>query len=106
MTKKKRDDVVGERKHERDEFHIKTVTPFGALGVRKKGDEELPGLLSKEKLFEGESVRATPRADEPGVLDLRPSYATNKGPAQVATDEYRRSYDRIFGKPKSKKDLN
>lgn len=91
------------KKNERDEFHLKALTPIGAIGIRKKGDTEALAALSKNETEGAEHVSATPRPDNPRVLDLRPAYATTKGPAQVATDEYRRSYDRIFGKPKTKK---
>jgi hypothetical protein len=108
VTKKKKkfDDTIGARKHERDEFHIKTITPIGTFGIRKKGDEEMPGVLSNGEQIEGERVAVTPRADDPRVLDLRPTYATAKGPAQVATTEYRQGYDRIFGKTKTKTYVN
>lgn len=101
--RKKKTDAPGANKHERDEFHMKTFTPIGVFGIRKKGAEETPGVLSRDERPGGEFVSAEPRADDPGVLDLRPVYATNKGPAQVATPAYRASHERIFGKPKDKR---
>lgn len=96
------------KKHERDEFHLHSVTPVGAFGVRKRGDDETPAILApvaegEEDLSGVELVHCTRRPNEP-IIDLRPAYATTKGPAQVATDTYRKSYDRIFGKPKSRSD--
>lgn len=92
------------KKHQRDEFHMKAITPVGLLGIRKKGeDDERPAIMSEGGDSPGaEMVHARKRPGEP-ILDLRPAYATDKGPAQVASTEYRKSYDRIFGKPKAKK---
>lgn len=99
------------KKHERDEFHLHALTPLGALGVRKKGEFEAPAILAPvaadDDMSGVELVHCTERPDEP-IIDLRPVHATTKGPAQVSTPTYRKSYDRIFGKPKSKSkhDLN
>jgi hypothetical protein len=93
------------KKHERDEFHLHAITPAGAFGIRKRGeDEETPGILAPSEDGRpfppgAEVVQGRQRPGEP-IYDLRPVYATTKGPAQVATDTYRKSYDRIFGKSK------
>lgn len=56
----------------------------------------------------GEVVTLAPRADNPRICDVKDSYrppptalsaaGSKKGPAQVATKEYRDNWDEIFGK--------
>lgn len=59
-------------------------------------------------LHGGEIVKLVPREGSPRVCDVEvqaslPGSAepprTGDGPAQVATDSYRRNWDRIFGEP-------
>jgi len=50
----------------------------------------------------GELVKLIPRAESDRLFDVDVLYATEKrsedgGPAQVATDSYRRNWDKIFG---------
>ncbi len=65
--------------------------------------------LQHGRPLHGELVRLTPRHDVPGLHDVQvllphgaPSIPTpqaaRQGPAQVATDTYRRNWDRIFSR--------
>lgn len=50
-----------------------------------------------EPLYDG-AVLLEPRGQEPGAFNVVSTYKAQKsGPAQVATNEYREGYDRIFG---------
>jgi len=88
--------------NERDEFHLKAVTPAGVIGTRKRGNEETLGILCPvtegQPLMPGaEIVTSKRRDDNEEVLDLQTVYATpHKGPAKVTTPGYRKNYDRIF----------
>lgn len=86
---------------------------------------ELRPALSGRPLH-GDLVKLKPRQETPLVCDVEVTYAaerppqseaaprkTHPGPAKVATQAYRKSWDRIFGKkssdesaPRKKEDLN
>lgn len=80
------------------------------LGVlRKRGDAVEPSILKKAvegKPITGELVRLSPR-EEPMLFDVdvlydgraeEPPEDDGGGPAQVATDAYRKGWDRLFKK--------
>lgn len=79
------------------------------LGVlRKRGERVKPGLIRKVsdgQPIHGELVRLKPR-QEPHLFDVevlhdaRPQ-KEQTGPAQVASDAYRRGWDRLFKKTRS-----
>lgn len=88
------------------------------LGVlRKRGDAIEPALVKKAREGEpihGELVRLSPR-DEPNLYDVevlhdaRRSEARDSeaaGPAQVASSAYRKGWDRLFKRPRTKGALN
>jgi hypothetical protein len=97
---------------------IHGVTPEGDLRVLRKRADRLE-LGAVRQLREGvpivgEVVRLTPRKEFPLLCDVEttldvPAPATSdvapgpapprKGPAQVATDEYRRNWDVIWSRP-------
>ena len=68
--------------------------------------------IKEGKPIVGEIVSLEPRPDNPRICDVRESYRSTasgpkKGPAQVATKEYRDNWDEVFGKSDAKKtDLN
>lgn len=76
------------------------------LGVlRKRGDSIEPALVRKAREGEpihGELVRLTPR-EEPLLYDVdvvydgrRGTQADRSGPPQVASEQYRKGWDRLF----------
>ncbi len=81
----------------------------GTLGVlRKRGERVEPALVRRAEEgqpIHGELVRLTPR-DEPLLFDVDVLYdpkadegaAGESGPAQVATPDYRKGWDRVFKK--------
>lgn len=100
-------------KDERDEFHLKAQIPgVGHVGVRKKGSKSTLGVLLPMKegmpLEPGsEVVNGSAREGEPGVYDLQTiCKIEHKGPARVATNQYRSNYDQIFGAKPKKPVLN
>lgn len=86
--------------------------------LRKRGDRIEAGSISpleEGKPIHGDLVRLEAR-DEPGLYDVRVEHAAPKatprmaphtakrleersGPAQVASDDYRRGWTRLFGAP-------
>lgn len=66
--------------------------------------------LKEGKPVVGEIVSLEPRPDNPRVCDVKESYRPasaslpKKGPAQVATKEYRDNWDEVFGD--KKRELN
>jgi hypothetical protein len=86
----------------------------GGVHVLRARNEQLEAgelrTIKEGKPIVGEIVSLAPRPDNPRVCDVRESYRptsgstpTRKGPAQVATQEYRDNWDEVFGK---KSDLN
>ncbi|MCZ7686560.1 MAG: hypothetical protein M5U28_50550 [Sandaracinaceae bacterium] len=80
------------------------------LGVlRKRGDVVEPAVVKKAKEGQpvvGELVRLSPR-EEPLLYDVDVLYGGQReeadergGPAQVATEAYRKGWDRLFKKPR------
>jgi hypothetical protein len=58
--------------------------------------------LREGRPLSGELVKLSPRTESDRLFDVNVLYATEKrsdcgGPAQVATDKYRRNWDTIFG---------
>src|SRR2546423_5035730 len=74
---------------------------------------EMRPAADGQPLLHGELVRLSPRKDAPCVCDVEVLHATpqaapdddasssaaRRGPAQVASDDYRLNWDRIFGMP-------
>jgi hypothetical protein len=104
------------RKKESGEFDVvmlagKTDDGEGAQVVRARPGRVETGEVRPMKegrpLGAGEVVRLEQRKDAPALYDvhvehdLKPAAAktAHNGPAQVATDEYRESWDRTFGPP-------
>jgi hypothetical protein len=87
------------------------------LGVlRKRGDAIEPALVKRAREGEpihGELVRLTPR-EEPNLYDVDVLHDARSevrepeaaGPAQVASNAYRKGWDRLFKKPRTKSALN
>ena len=77
---------------------------------------EVRGAKDGKPLMGAELVTLTPRVDAPRLCDVkvvangkreRPdARAVEHGPAQVATDAYRTSWERIFGARAKKGDVN
>jgi len=91
----------------KDEFHIHEVSEKALWGVRKNDDGETAGVMvpmvEGQNLMPGmELVNITARAGEDSVVDLESVFKT-KGPAQVASPQYRENYDNIFAKNDAKK---
>jgi hypothetical protein len=85
--------------------------------IRKRGERLEAGTvrrLEQGKPIHGEVVRLRPREQFPMVCDVevelsgppaqKPS--TLSGPAQVATDSYRKNWDAIYGSRKPSSTLN
>jgi hypothetical protein len=80
--------------------------------IRKRGERIEAGTvrrLEQGKPIHGEVVRLRPREHQPMVCDVEvevpaparaASQPTTSGPAQVATEEYRRNWDAIYGRNK------
>jgi len=85
------------------------------LGVlRKRGERVEPALVRRAREgqpIHGELVRLTPR-EEPNLFDVdvlhdaRAPQQEQGGPAQVASNAYRKGWDRLFKKSRSKSTLN
>jgi hypothetical protein len=95
----------------------------GARVIRARGGQletgEVRPMREGQPINQGELIRLSPRSDAPCVCDVevlharpaeeRPSDTarpaemtapeTHAGPAQVASDDYRMNWDRIFGSP-------
>jgi len=88
-------------KKDQDEFHLKAVTPVGAVGIRKQGNKETLGILCPltegRALLPGAELVRSKKRDNEEVVDLTPLYSVpRKGPAKVSTPSYRKNHDRIF----------
>lgn len=78
--------------------------------IRKRGERIEAGTvrrLEQGKPIHGEVVRLRPREHQPMVCDVEVEVPartaappTTSGPAQVATEEYRRNWDAIYGRNK------
>lgn len=99
---------------------IHGVGPEGEIHVLRKRDERLElgafRALREGVPITGEVVKLTPRKDFPLLCDVqseltvpspagvaqtdKAAVAARKGPAQVATDEYRKNWDVIWSGPK------
>lgn len=79
------------------------IGPNARLAMRETDGHVAPIIVQRvadgEPLNEGDEVSAVenPNCRCGRWQDLKPVYK-REGPAQVATDEYRAGYDRIFGK--------
>jgi hypothetical protein len=70
---------------------------------------EVRPMREGKPLTAGEVVRLEPRKDTPTLFDVKVEHVvdglsatpTHGGPAQVATPEYRESWDRTFGRGSS-----
>jgi hypothetical protein len=102
---------------------IHGIKPDGSVQVlRRRGDRFEAGTLSPLREgapIQGEVVSLRPRADCPVLCDVEVLYtpppslpaaprtnataapASRKGPAQVATDEYRDNWDSIWSRKKT-----
>jgi hypothetical protein len=76
--------------------------------IRKRGERIEAGTvrrLEQGKPIHGELVRLRPRENAPFLCDVevelggaeRPAPLLGSGPAQVATDTYRKNWDAIYG---------
>ncbi len=90
-----------------------TADGAGVHVIRARNEQLEAGelrTLKEGKPVVGEVVSLEPRPDNPRICDVRESYrpsAPKKGPAQVATREYRENWDEVFGrKPQKRTDLN
>lgn len=103
------------------------VTPEGEVHIiRRRGDQLEAGALSPLREgapIQGEVVSLKPRPSFPLLCDVQTLYtpprspapsaerpaprpARRKGPAQVATDDYRANWDSIWSSPKKGDALN
>jgi hypothetical protein len=84
--------------------------------IRKRGERIETGTvrrLEQGKPIHGEVVRLRPRENSPLVCDVdvelpAPAGAMDpptSGPAQVATETYRKNWDAIYGRPKKPRAL-
>jgi hypothetical protein len=93
-------------------IHGKTPDGEGLRIIRKREDRlELGAVrpLKEGTPITGEVVTLTPRPDFPLLCDVKVEVAapnagtdvatTRHGPAQVATDQYRENWDRIWTRP-------
>jgi hypothetical protein len=95
---------VGTEKIDVALIHGRTEDGQGLRVIRRRDDRlELADVrpLEEGKPIHGEVVRLTPRPDFPLLCDIEtefssPSMLSHKGPAQVATDSYRRNWEAIF----------
>jgi len=85
--------------------------------IRKRGDRIETGTvrrLEQGKPIVGEVVRLKPRESSPLVYDVevelpapaQTASSASSGPAQVATDSYRKNWDAIYGRPRKPQLLN
>ncbi len=88
--------------------HAPTEDGKGLQVLRKRGDTLSAGEVrpvEEGKPLTGELVRLKPREEMPALCDVEvlygPDGAESKGPAQVATDEYRAGWAAIWGKKKA-----
>ena len=97
----------------------------GVEVIRKRGERIETGTvrrLEAGKPIHGEVVRLRPRARAPFVCDVEVEFAgpareeearrapeslgTNSGPAQVATESYRKNWDAVYGRTRKPSLLN
>jgi hypothetical protein len=98
----------------------------GVEVIRKRGDRIETGTvrrLEAGKPIHGEVIRLRPRAHAPFVCDVEVEFAgpareegpgsavqaalgTNSGPAQVATESYRKNWDAVYGRSRKPSLLN
>lgn len=80
--------------------------PGGALCLRHTSDHQImigPMICSQEGASMPDEAHVVEKGED-GVFRVGPTVGqlkTNSGPAQVATPEYRTSWERTFGKPNS-----
>jgi hypothetical protein len=130
MAKDEESENAGEPGASRDVALIHGVTPEGELRVlRQKGEQLELGAIRPMREgvpITGEVVKLTPRKELPLLCDVTtilpartpaaaetspvpsaaPRALPHKGPAQVATDEYRANWDRIWNRGKAGTELN
>jgi hypothetical protein len=85
--------------------------------IRKRGERIETGTvrrLEQGKPIHGEVVRLRPREHSPMVCDVEvevaaPTHASppaaTSGPAQVATETYRKNWDAIYGQTRKSREL-
>jgi hypothetical protein len=93
----------------------------GVEVIRKRGDRLETGTvrrLEAGKPIHGEIVRLRPRPQAPFLCDVevefspreqrgeRATLAANSGPAQVATENYRKNWDAVYGRGRKPSLLN
>ena len=93
----------------------------GVEVIRKRGDRLETGTvrpLEAGKPIHGEVVRLRPRPQAPLLCDVeveftpreqggeRETLAANSGPAQVATESYRKNWDAVYGRGRKPSLLN
>jgi hypothetical protein len=95
--------MIVDRTDDEEGFHV----------LRRRGEEpvEVGTLrpLKEGQPIEGEVISLRPRKDVPYVYDVKTKVAapraqrrlTSAGPAQVASEEYRAGWDKIWGKRRS-----
>jgi hypothetical protein len=95
-------------------IHGKTPDGEGLRIIRKREDRLEFGAvhpLKEGTPITGEVVTLTPRPEFPLLCDVKTELAAQKatadvtsaprhGPAQVATDQYRENWDKIWSRPK------
>jgi hypothetical protein len=77
------------------------LTKEGVLCTRTTGSEESIGYLRPARFGSNKQIRLSQVEGEPLTYDVQPVVAAEEpssGPAQVATDEYRDGWARIWGK--------
>ncbi len=102
------------KKKKRDLLFVQGRSPKGDRYkvIRAREDRVEVGEMSDLKDGEeirGEVVKLKPREEHPRLFDVETvlprdeGRAERSGPAQVATEEYRRNFDAIFGPRKRRK---
>ncbi len=85
--------------------------------LRKRGEKVEAGTvraLEEGKPLHGELVRLKPRSESPLLCDVEVDFelpasarpASHPGPAQVATEQYRKGWDAIYKRSRSSKPDN
>lgn len=102
-------------------MHSRTKDGEGIRALRSRSSRlemaEIRPLKQGKPIIGGEVVRLHPREESPLLCDVEVQYraedhdaSAHAGPAQVASDKYRRNWDVIFGDPRtrasSKRTLN
>lgn len=105
------------KKREKDEdvvfVHSPTPDGEGWNVLRKRAERlEIGAIRAVEegKPLHGEVVRLSARDDSPRLFDVDVQYAPEAplaaergGPAQVASDQYRKGWDAVFGPARSRR---